>query len=560
MNTECPIVNHSAELSACRDRWTLDEQTNCWCLEDVLYVQEAETPLFQRLSIFVPKAFLNEDGTVNKKGTAGKYQAGNAPIVFENNSAGYMQMPHTWLGGPRNYAKQYLDHGLIYVTCGCRGRDSRDKNGRLNGKSPITLVDLKTAIRFLRHNRAALPGDMERIISVGWSAGGAMSSLLAVTGDNEAYLPYLRANHAFMEESDAVFAAQIYCPIIDLEHADQAYEWMFGADKTNEDSHAGPAETMTPFKEALSRELAKQYVSYVNGLGLTHPKTGEALTLCEDGRGGSFYAYLMDCLSDSATDFLKRLDRGELEREYTSADYLAGRYVYEAPAPMPPVMHHAGPGVSVDEREERPGGLGERMLRPAHGGPAAGRKPPMVTCQGKEKPWLRWNGERAVISDLDAYVLAHRRRMKPCTSFDTLPMNSGENQEFGDAGRDYVHFNGGIARAIRRVGARFPEECARYAPAFAAAEDDPALAGRVKLINPMRFIGTDEKSTQAKHYRIRVGASDADTSLTISMTLALALHKAGCGTVDYAMVWDQPHSEADYPGEMLDWIDGICLP
>ena len=55
-----------------------------------------------------------------------------------------------------------------------------------------------------------------------------------------------------------------------------------------------------------------------------------------------------------------------------------------------------------------------------------------------------------------------------------------------------------------------------------------------------------------------MGASDADTSLSVAMTLALKLQNAECGTVDYALVWDQPHSEADYPGDVLAWIDSIC--
>ena len=84
------------------------------------------------------------------------------------------------------------------------------------------------------------------------------------------------------------------------------------------------------------------------------------------------------------------------------------------------------------------------------------------------------------------------------------------------------------------------------------------MAERIRLLNPLSFIGTEEKSKQAKHYRIRVGASDADTASTISMTLALKLCNADCGTVDYALVWDQPHSEADYPGDVLKWIDSIC--
>lgn len=54
-----------------------------------------------------------------------------------------------------------------------------------------------------------------------------MSSLLGVTGNSRNYRELLEENGAFMEESDAVYASQIYCPIIDLEHADLAYEWLF---------------------------------------------------------------------------------------------------------------------------------------------------------------------------------------------------------------------------------------------------------------------------------------------------------------------------------------------
>ena len=298
----------------------------------------------------------------------------SVPIVFENNAAGYMQMPHTWLGGPRCYAEQYLNHGLIYVTCGCRGRESRNERGKSVGKSPISLIDLKTALRFLRHNQTALPGNFDRIISVGWSAGGAMSALLGVTGDHPDYSEYLKANGAFMEESDAVFAAQIYCPIIDLEHADLAYEWCFGADKTCEDSPAGPAETMTPFKEALSRKLADRYVDYANGLNLKHPVTGEPLTL-EGLRSGSFYRYLLGYLTNSATEYLNRLEAGRLPVSYTVSDYLQGNYTYEAPAQKPGPAHHAGPDIAL-QAPSRPMSLGEMMLRPSGDAPFHEMKPP----------------------------------------------------------------------------------------------------------------------------------------------------------------------------------------
>ena len=545
MNELIPIANQTMELAECRAQWAFDDAYGCWRLEDVLYTDQARVPKFQRLSIFAPAALM-KDGLPTA-------ESRRVPIVFENNAAGYMQMPHTWLGGPRCYAEQYLNRGLIYITCGCRGRESRDERREAAGKAPASLIDFKTALRFLRHNREYLPGDFDRIISVGWSAGGAMSALLGVTGDNPRFDEYLRENGAFMDESDAVYAAQIYCPIIDLEHADLAYEWCFGADKTCEDSPAGPAETMTPFKEALSRKLAARYVDYVNSLGLRHPADGRPLTLDRDGRG-AFYDYLMDCLNASATDHLKRLADGRLSASYTPKDYLRGNYTYLAPVPHGGAGHHAGPGVAVSDQ---PMSLGDMLSRPPKGVPFRDRKPEMEEKRGSDKrDWLFWDGERAVIRDLDTYVLRHRRRMKPCTSFDTLGMDSGENQVFGTEKQDYLHFNAAIGAAIAELEEEFPEEAQRYARAWAGA-DDRALAERVYLLNPLSFIGTGERSAQARHYRIRVGAGDADTAFSVSMTLAVKLMNAGY-PVDYALIWDQPHSEADYPGEILQWINEIC--
>ena len=52
------------------------------------------------MSIFVPAAYLRSDGTIRPEGRCGQYTTATAPVVFGNNAAGYMQMPHTWLGAP----------------------------------------------------------------------------------------------------------------------------------------------------------------------------------------------------------------------------------------------------------------------------------------------------------------------------------------------------------------------------------------------------------------------------------------------------------------------------
>lgn len=566
------ITNHTLELADCRAHWYFDEAHGCWCLEDILYTQKATTPKFQRLSIFVPAPYLNADGSVAAEGTRGRFSAKTAPVVFENNSAGYMQMPHTWLGGPRDEAGKYLARGMVYVTCGCRGRESRDDKGRLCAKSPWSLVDLKTAIRFLRHNAGVLPGDFRHMISVGWSAGGAMSSLLGLTGDDPHYSSFLEENGAFMEESDAVYAAQIYCPIVDLDHADLAYEWQFRNDPENEASPAGPAGVMTPFQAALSKKLSAAYVRYFNSMELKHPDTGAPLTLNEDGRSGSGYDYLMKKLEESAADYLTRLEEGRLPVSYTLDDYLSGNYTRKVPAPAPGPkkgpgpkddigLHHAGAAVALPAPDGgapgEPPSLGDLVSRPPKGIPYKGKQFPMMDAPGTDKrAWLRWDGKEAHISGLDDYLLNHRRRMKPCTSFDTLGMDSGENQVFGTAEQNYMHFSEWIAPAIAQLKEQFPAEYARYYESYAAAPGDDALAKRRYLINPMNFIGS-KQSSSADHFRIRVGACDADTAFTISMSLALKLAEAG-KAVDYALVWDLPHCEADYPGEVCDWIEKIC--
>ena len=574
MNFQIPITNKTMELSECRNEWFFDEEYQVWCLEDILYTPAATTPKFQRMSIFAPKEYINEDGSVNRTGVCGKYSAVNAPVVFENNSAGYMQMPHTWLGGPRDEAGKYLERGMVYVTCGSRGRESRDQEGKLCGKSPWTLVDLKTGIRFLRHNREALPGDFDKMISVGWSAGGAMSSLLGVTGNSPNYDKYLEENGAFMDERDDVFAAQIYCPIIDLDHADIAYEWQFNADKENESSPAGPAGVMTAFQEALSEELKKDYIEYFNSLELKDPATGGLLILNEDGRSGSGYDYLMKCIEDSAAKYLAKLDNKELPCGFTSEEYISGNYMEMVPAPKPEKpgpkgdkddlgLHHAGAAVMLPP--DGPNGiggtdepsLGDLVSRPPKGVPYVGLEFPMVEAKGTDKTsWLSWNGSEASITSLDEYILSHRRRMKPCTSFDTLGMDSGENQEFGTAEHDYVRFSEYIGPAVERIKGSFPEEYEKYHEGWDEVAGDEELACRKYLINPMNYVGTDEKADVAAAYRIRVGAKDADTAFTVSMAFALKLAEQGWDT-DYALVWDKPHCEADYPGEVCDWIDRI---
>ncbi len=119
-----------------------------------------------------------------------------------------------------------LSKGYIVASAGARGRTTSDKNGTFTGKAPAVIVDLKAAVRYLKFNDQVMPGDANKIISNGTSAGGALSVLLGATGNNPDYEPYLKALGA-ADATDNIFAVSAYCPITNLDNADKAYEWQF---------------------------------------------------------------------------------------------------------------------------------------------------------------------------------------------------------------------------------------------------------------------------------------------------------------------------------------------
>lgn len=241
-------------------------------------------------------------------------------------------------------------------------------------------MNLKAGIRFLKHYAGVLPGDMEKIISVGISAGGAMSTLLGSTGNSENYEKELQRAGAFMEETDDIFGAQCYCPIIDLDHADLAYEWMFRR-KTHYTGmpFVGFDEgDLKPFAAALSDRLADAYEEYFNGLGLRHPVSGEPVQIGK-GHEGSGYAFMMEKLEESAAKYLRKLERGEeLSGPKISATE-AGEYIRGCYA----AMNFDFPSKSL------------------------------VSVPGIDKSgWLSWDGTKARIAGLDQMQETYHRRLK----------------------------------------------------------------------------------------------------------------------------------------------------
>lgn len=225
------------------------ETVNYRAYEGMFYVSNVADPAYQTLNIYVPQTVYDQNTT--------------APIFLKTNVGGYMASKASAISTSDATGRALLE-GYIVVIPGSRGSNSTITNANGNtvwtGRAPAGLVDLKAAIRYLRHNKDVIPGDMNRIITNGTSAGGAMSALLGATGNNTLYEPYLKELGAASEPDD-IFAAVCYCPITDLDHADMAYEWFYH-------SVSKDARGISDAQVSVSKELAAQYPAYLNSLGL----------------------------------------------------------------------------------------------------------------------------------------------------------------------------------------------------------------------------------------------------------------------------------------------------
>ena len=262
-----------------------DQTLTVRAYEGIVYVANPVEEQYQQLNLYIPEAYFNGE-TING------FNAQTAPIFFPNGVGGYMPAkPLSLTGGKfkdtNNSLIMALSKGFVVASPGARGRTSA------TGKAPAVIVDLKAAVRYLKYNDKEIPGDANKIISNGTSAGGASSALLGASGDQADYEPYLKELGA-APATDAIFAVSAYCPITNLENADKAYEWQFGnlsQYKTMEVSmldynvqRTYKTGTFTAEQAKVSADLRKDFPAYLNSLQLKDSK-GKRLTLNSKGEG-----------------------------------------------------------------------------------------------------------------------------------------------------------------------------------------------------------------------------------------------------------------------------------
>jgi hypothetical protein len=516
------------------DQWEykVDESGVGYYQLDAVYCTKPVLESAQHLVIYAPAAYMqqNADGTisVNPNGTVVSstgvvYTEESAPIVIHNTSGGYTSSKI------QPVDLTYLQEGYIHVTIATRGKDTTNDDGEYIGQFPVLIADMKAGIRFLKYFDAELPGNSNRIISRGYSSGGAVSAMLGASGNSPIFDSYLEEIGAY-DASDDIFIALCSAPITNLSSADASYEWYQYANDTYflfnsmaydrlgnqlENFPVGPQNKYPlgsnilggTHEDELSTLLYNWYVQYVQNLGLD---------LGDDGRSGAFYDGFAQIYSDALTEFIARYD--ELKTE-------------KMPDTVSEYLESLGSG------------------------------------------WFTYDEQTGVatIHSLDDVVKNHIARKKMCPSLDSYNYKSNENDAFKAADGTTVHFSPTVRDALKTLlddaaSYGWTEEELTYITDlyndYAAGVTDESAA-MLEVMSPINYVVDKEgfQADLAPYWRLRVGSEDGDHGAPAAWLIAQGLEKYHPEVdVSVGIAWGMGHSLAELTEQDLyDYVADIML-
>lgn len=556
-------------------KWNYEAIDDVYWQTGLSYASTPADSNYETMGIFVPGAFFigtdNGDGTytctVNETGTAGEYTALTAPLIIPVNTPGYSAM-----AAPTGYTSSmgygsiadYTSEGIIIIFAGARGRDAG---------VPAGVTDFKAAIRYTRYNADQLPGDMNSIFSLGMSGGGAQSALLGATGNSDLYDPYLKAIGAVMTESDAVLGSMCWCPITNLDTADEAYEWMMGVTRSG----------LSEEEQQISDKLAEAFAEYINAAGIKDPD-GNVLTLAESEEGiyqaGTYYDYMLSVIEDSLNNFLR-----DTEFPYEASSSSGG---HGGPASF---GGNGGPKGGIPGNGEKPS-FGDGQM-PDGDLPSGEFSPEQsfedidnisrnetssgVSISGTYETaqdyidalnangvWITYTPDTntAGITSIEDFVVACKSASKNLGAFDQLDAGQGENTLFGYGDGAGAHFDAYLAAILNEIGNDY---AADYAVDLAKQDSEGnTVAYRVNMYTPLYYLletsAGYQTSSVAQYWRIRTGIAQGDCALSTEMNLALALENHdSVASVDFETVWGAGHTQAERTGNstenFISWVN-----
>lgn len=508
------------------------------------YVTRPNRPEDQKINIYIPE-------------TATK----SSPILFYVNNAGWQAntFPENTITDGQDYDGSSdkvgvaLREGYVVVSYGGRSRANGPTDGKYHGHSPAIMVDTKAAIRYLRFNRKALPaGDTEKIFVTGTSGGGALSTVIAASGNSPDFFEGLYEIGAagIGKGKDGTLVSQAgigdnvqgviaYCPITDLGHSCYAYEWLFG--NTRRALYLA-GEMNYPYADEktimeASDALAALYGPYLNGLGLKD-ENGEPVT---DANLRGHITRLMKEEIDKTIGELG-IDRmkADLEQEIR-------------------VRGFRGPG---------PGGAGPAAGTGPQGrmrsGNAQTQQPETTPAPQyrKNNGWLTFNEDGTYQYDLDKhlYYLAKYTALKAAPSFSNAGLydnSMNEDNLFGTPEQEYAPFNAwSWNRDARRNGVGLDDTGLTW-DEYLKTDEGKGLQKQIKMTCAMEYL-LENTADVAPCWYVRHGMDDRDNSFAVETTLFLSVRTSPKVKVhDTGFAWLKPHSgDYDVP-EAYAWLKEV---
>ncbi len=541
-------------------KWSYNSEDDVYYQIGISYCENPADESYETLAVFVPGAYMNAtdngDGTytceMNEEANINGYTALTAPIVMPINTPGYSAQ-----SALTSYASfsDYMNAGFIYVHAGCRGRDAG---------APAGVTDLKAAVRYIRYSDDTVPGDAESIFTFGMSGGGAQSSLMGSTGDSDLYEPYLKEIGAVEGISDAVLGSMCWCPITNLDTADEAYEWMLGTTRND----------LSEEEQAISDRLAEAFAAYINEAGIKD-ENGNVLTLEESEQGiyqtGSYYEYMKSVIEGSLNNFLADTsfpyDASSSQDQF--GDHGGGAMPYgggpgngEEPQENSP-DHSEGNSSQVNFEEiddiQRTGSSSSLSLSGTYE-----TAQDYIDALNANGEWVVYDSDSntVTISDISSFVKNLKSASKSLGAFDQLDAGQGENTLFGYGDGNGTHFDSILAEILTDLNNEYASD---YVSDLTKTDSvGNAVDVRLNMYTPLYYLLESSKgfgdSTVAKYWRIRTGINQGDCALSTEMNLALALKNySTVESVDFETVWGQGHTQAERTGNSTDnfisWVE-----
>lgn len=488
-------------------------------------MEPEEDGIDQKLSIYVPEG-----------------ADANSPIMFYVNNAGWFMDAYSMRRQVEDGAEysstsdtdeigKGLASGYVIVSYGCRSRnDNPDENGEYVSHSPATMVDTKAVIRYLRYNQADLPaGNTDRIVITGTSGGGALSTIIASSGNSEDFYEGLyEIGAAGMEQNedgtyastinDDIFATIAYCPINDLRMASEAYDWTYQntrqrlIDEGRTDAFQDPltddytAEDMM----AASQELAASYAEYVDGLGL---KLEDGSDLTSENLEDAMISLINSSLAYAAEQF----------GEEQMLDDLAGNASYS--------------GENVTE-----------------------------AYNSTSEDWsdfLEFDEDGVpTLTDLDQYLyfVARNQALKVAPAFSNVGLGNAQQNEdslYGSKEAAYCPFTEYSWNNDKAENGYGLDETGMTWDEYLETEEGKELSMQLQMSSPIPYL-TSDNGDSAPYWYVRHGLRDRDTSFALQTVLYNAiLNDDTIADVNFVLPWLQPHS-GDYDvQEAYTWLESV---